>query len=159
MRANEVLNPNAVFLHPEQTIGEASRLMLERGVNRAAILNNNHECMGVVSKDLLLEALLNGLSQETDIQKIMEAKCYNLSYDDEVSLACSKQVHFGVVLKDSIPVGIIEQADILKAYAVREEEEKAGLRATLDAVYTPVIAINNDKIIKIKMGGKGIGYK
>ena len=91
MKAHEVLNPNAVFLHPGQTIGEASRLMLERGVNRAAILNNNHECMGVVSKDLLLEVLLKGLSQETEIQEIMQRHCYNLAFDNEVSLDHNNQ--------------------------------------------------------------------
>ncbi|MDD2373241.1 MAG: CBS domain-containing protein, partial [Syntrophomonadaceae bacterium] len=159
MKAYEALNPNAAFLNQGQTIGEASRLLLEHGVNRAAVLNTSHECIGVISKDLLLDALLNGLSQETEIQEIMQGKCYNLAYDDEVSLDCSKQVQFGVVLKDSIPVGVIEPSDVLKAYAVREEEEKAGLRATLDAVYTPVIAINNDKTIKIinKWAAKALG--
>lgn len=149
MKAYETLNPNAVFLHPGQTIGEASRLMLERGVNRAAILSNNHECMGVVSKDLLLDALLRGLSQETEVQEIMQGNCYNLAFDNDVSLEYSDQMEFGVVLKDGIPVGVIEHSDVLKAHAAWEEEEKAGLRATLDAVYTPVIAIDNDKVIRI----------
>ncbi len=149
IKAHEVLNPNAVFLHPGQTIGEASRLMLERGVNRAAILNNNHECMGVVSKDLLLDALLKGLSQETEIQEIMQGHCYNLAFDNEVSLDHNNREEFRVVLKDGIPVGVIEPSDILKAHAAWEEEEKAGLRASVDAVYTPVIAIDNDKIIRI----------
>jgi PAS domain S-box-containing protein len=149
MKAHEALNPNAVFLHQGQTIGEASRLLLKNSLNRAAVLGNNHECMGTISKDLLLEALLNGLSQETDIQEIMQAQCYNLAFDDEVSLEYSNQMDFGVVFKDGIPAGVIEPSDVLRAYAVREEEEKAGLRATLDAVYTPVIAIDNNKTIKI----------
>ena len=159
MKAYEAMNPNAVFLYSGQTIGEAARLLLERGVNIASVLNESHEGMGVVNKDYLLEALLKGLPQETEIQEVMQGKCHNFNYDDEVSLEYSKEVEFGVVLKDGIPVGIVEQSDILKAYAVREEEEKAGLKATLDAVYTPVIAINNDKTIKIinKWAGKALG--
>jgi PAS domain S-box-containing protein len=149
MKACDAFNPDAVFLHPGQTIGEASRLLLKNSLNRAAVLGNNYECMGVISKDLLLEALLNGLSQETKIREIMLKECYNLDFDDEVSLDYSNQMDFGVVLKDGIPAGIIEPSDILKAYAMREEEDKAGLRATLDAVYTPVIAIDNNKTIKI----------
>ena len=94
MKAYEALNPNAAFLNQGQTIGEASRLLLEHGVNRAAVLNTSHECIGVISKDLLLDALLNGLSQETEIQEIMQGKCYNLAYDDEVSLDCSNLVLF-----------------------------------------------------------------
>lgn len=149
MKAFEVMNPDGVFLYVGQTIRDASHLLNKRGVNAAPVLNMANECTGIVSKDLLLNALLTGMSGDMEIEQIMQGGCNSLAHDDEILFDYNRQVELAVVEKDGIAVGIIDNSDLLRIFALQEEEEKAGLKATIDAVYTPMIAIDNDGRIKI----------
>lgn len=159
MKAFEVMNSDGVFLFVGQTIRDASHLLMQRGVDAAPVLNMVHECIGIVTKDLLLSALLTGMSGNTAVEQIMQGECINLAYDEEILIDCNKQKEFAVVIKDGIAVGIIDSSDILRIFALQEEEEKAGLKATIDAVYTPIIAIDNDGRIKIfnKLMSRALG--
>lgn len=159
MKAFEVMNSDVVFLYVGQTIRDASHLLMQRGVDAAPVLNMAHECIGIVTKDLLLSALLTGMSGNTAVEQIMQGECINLAYDEEILIDCNKQKEFAVVIKDGIAVGIIDSSDILRIFALQEEEEKAGLKATIDAVYTPIIAIDNDGRIKIfnKLMSRALG--
>ena len=161
MKAFDVMNQDAVFLYMGQSIGEASRLLLERRINAALVLDTNYKCGGIISKDLLLEALSRGISKETEIQEIMECKWNSVDLNEEITISSDQQIGYAVVVKDNTPIGIIDHADILKAYAMQKEEEKTGLTATLDAVYTPVMAIDNEGKIKIlnKWMARALGIK
>ena len=149
MKAREVMNPNGVFLYVGQTISEASRLLIDKGIIAAPVLNVHNQCIGIVNKDLLLDALLKGLSGDSDIQQIMQGKFSKLACDDEIIPEYNKLQDITVVEKDGIAAGVIDYPYMLKMIAWQKEEEKAGLKASIDAVYTPVIAIDNESRIKI----------
>ncbi|QGT98660.1 Transcriptional regulator [Candidatus Syntrophocurvum alkaliphilum] len=149
MKAYEAVNPNSVFLYSEQTIEEASRLLLDRGITKAPVLDSSNECIGIITKDLLLHAMLNGTSLETRVPEIMQSDCYFLAHDDKLSINNNRQLESGIVLKNGLPVGVIEPKDIINVYIKRRKDEKENIKATMDAVYNPVIAINNNNIIKI----------
>jgi len=161
VKAFEVINPDGVFLYVGQTVRDASEMLMKRGVNAAPVLNLANECMGIVSKDLLLDALLAGISGDTEIEQIMQDEYTNLHYEEGILIDSIKPLEFAVVKKDGIAVGIIDNSDLLRAFAWQEEEEKAGLKATIDAVYTPIIAIDNDGRVKIfnKWMSRAIGLE
>lgn len=149
MKAFEAMNPDGVFLHLGQTIRDASHLLVQRGINAAPVVNPGNECLGIVSKDLLLNALLKGISGDTRIERIMQTEYVTLNYDEEIFIERVKQIELAVLTKDGALRGVIDQTDLLRVFALRGEEEEAGLKATIDAVYTPIIAIDNDGRIKI----------
>ncbi len=161
MKAFEVMNPDGIFLYIGQTIRDASNMLMERGVNAAPVLNIANDCMGIVNKNLLLNALLAGISGDTEIEQIMQGECINLDYEEEILFDSVKLMESAVVKKDGIAVGIIDNSDLLRAFAWQEEEEKAGLKATIDAVYTPIIAIDNDGRINIfnKLMSRALGLE
>jgi len=143
MKASEVMKSGGVFLFMEQTIAEASNLLIEKGLGAAPVLNKNKQLIGIISKDILLKALLTGLSRETSVEELMHTNYRKLGYNEEVVVNQEDNTNLIVVEKDGTVVGIIELADLFKITAQQIEEEKAGLRASLDAVDTPILAIDN----------------
>ena len=149
MKALEIMNPNGVFLYVGQTIGEASSLLIDKGIIAAPVLNIQNQCIGIVSKDLLLDALIKGLTKDSEVQQVMQSKFSKLASDAEIIPGYSNLTDFTLVEKEGIPLGVIDYPYMLKMIAWQEQAERAEFKATVDTVYTPIIAIDNNGRIKI----------
>ncbi|MHA1229543.1 MAG: CBS domain-containing protein [Candidatus Helarchaeota archaeon] len=53
---------NPVFISKETTIGDAAKIMLEKGVRLLVILNDSGRLLGIVSKDILTKFVKDGLT-------------------------------------------------------------------------------------------------
>lgn len=149
MKAFEALNPNGVILYAGQTVREASRLLIEMGMVAAPVLNNFDQCIGVVSKDLLLESLLKGLPADTDVRHIMRSEFSKLSDHDEVMAADYNLNDIICVEKEGLLTGVIDYPWLLKMVVRQNDFGKAEFKAATDAVFTPILAIDKEGRIRI----------
>jgi PAS domain S-box-containing protein/TyrR family helix-turn-helix protein len=149
MKAFEVINPNGVVLYVGQTISEASRLLIEMDMSAAPVLNSFEQCLGMVSKDMLLEAFLNGLPADTSIQQIMHTELRKLNQNDEVIISDYKSDDVILVEEDNHLLGIIDYTYLFKMSAMQYDFGRAEFKAATDAFFTPIMAIDNYGRIKI----------
>lgn len=143
MKALEVLNPNGIFLYGGQTISEAADLLLARKIPAAPVLNNQGRCIGVVGKDLLLTALLEGRTAETDICQIMQGSFQRMPAEEEFTLENNELSEFILVEKEGLPLGLIDFLYLSETIVPDKSQKMFEFYAFVDAVYTPVMAIDN----------------
>ncbi|NLO28920.1 MAG: PAS domain S-box protein, partial [Actinobacteria bacterium] len=143
MKALEVLNPNGIFLYGGQTISEAADLLLARNISAAPVLNNQGRCIGVVGKDLLLTALLEGRTAETDICQIMQGSFQRMPAEEEFTLENNELSEFILVEKEGLPLGLIDFLYLSETIVPDKSQKMFEFYAFVDAVYTPVMAIDN----------------
>lgn len=149
MKVYEVMNPRFVPLKGRQTVGEVSRLFLDFGLDASPVLNDEQELIGLISKEILLDTLIQELPGKTAMLDIMLTNPVTIAFDDEVPDPRKNEFTCRPVIRNDQMVGMLFYADIIKSLALQMEKEKHEIEAAIDAVYNPVIEIDNDHKIKI----------
>lgn len=49
MKTLEAIDPREIFLSPAQTINEASRILIDNSLKAAPVLDDNKNCLGIIS--------------------------------------------------------------------------------------------------------------
>ncbi|HWQ77051.1 MAG TPA: sigma 54-interacting transcriptional regulator [Syntrophomonas sp.] len=149
MKAIDAINPKGIFLHTGQSVSETAYLLLDKDLMAAPVLSQEGKCIGVVSKDMLLAALLRGLPAESDILLVMSREFRQLAHDEEAVFPSGQPYDFALVEKEGSIIGIVDYPYLMKLEASRGDFTKAEFKATTDAVSTPLIAIDNSGRIRI----------
>lgn len=149
MKAVEAINADNVALHFDQTISDAARILLAGKITAAPVLNDREQCIGIISKDLLMTSLLEGAAGDTRICQIMLEEFPRIQADDVIDLHPENLSGPALVEKDGSVLGVIDFPYLQKTAALFEYQEREKFHATVDAVTTPVLAIGNDCRIKI----------
>ncbi len=149
MKAFEALNPAGIILYQGQTVSEAAGLLLDSKTTAAPVLNHQGHCIGVISREMLLSALLAGPTSKTDIVQIMQDNFHQVSAEDRFSLDLGEQHEFILVVRDGRPLGVIDFSYLLRTLAVERYQGIDEFYAYVDAVYTPVMAIDNEGRVTI----------
>ncbi len=149
VKAFEAVKPNGIVLFAGQTIEEACRLLLAEDLYAAPVINSFDQCLGIVSKDILLNALLQDLPADTKIQQVMHSEFGKLAYMDEVPLVNYNVNDFTLVEKDGQLTGMIDYPYLLMQAALQDDFGRAEFKAATDAVFTPIMAIDNEDRIRI----------
>ena len=148
MKVYEVMNPRLLPLRPRQTIGEVSRLFIDFSLDASPVLNEEQELVGLVTKNRLLQ-VLSQESPGTEIQDIMLTDPITIAFDDDVPDIRKQKFTCRPVMRNGQLVGMLYFSDILVALALEIKKGKEEIEAAIDAVYNPVIEIDNDFRIKI----------
>ncbi|WP_054693200.1 sigma 54-interacting transcriptional regulator [Syntrophomonas palmitatica] len=149
MKAHEVMNPMPLLFRSDQTIGQAARILLDQRVNAALLLDDSGHILGIVNKDLLMVALAEGLSAQTKLGELLYPPLQMMDYNQDIPYSEDNQNTISVVVKDGAIAGLIDRGEINARYAMRERHRTAETFAIIDAVSTPVIAIDKDGIINL----------
>jgi len=155
MKAYEIMNEDPLFFHEDQSIGQAAGKMVKQGVNAAVLIDEQAIMIGIITKDMLLEALGKGAAADTELSTLNWSVLEMVDYSTEVTLPEEARSALAV-MKNGHVVGIIDWADVNSTYARQERERKAELEAAIDAVATPIIVIDKNKRISLlsKQAGK-----
>ncbi|HBK54013.1 sigma 54-interacting transcriptional regulator [Syntrophomonas wolfei] len=148
MKVYEVMNPRLLPLRTRQTIGEVSRLFIDFSLDASPVLNEEQELVGLITKNRLLQVL----SQESpaiEVQDIMLTDPITIAYDDDVPDIRKQKFTCRPVMRNGQLVGMLYFSDILVALTLEIQKGKKEIEAAIDAVYNPVIEIDNDFRIKI----------
>ena len=149
MKAFEALNPAGIILYQGQTVSEAAGLLLDSKTTAAPVLNHQGRCIGVISREMLLSALLAGQTTQTEIVQIMQDHFHQVSAEDRFSLELGEQYEFILVVRDGRSLGVIDFSYLLRTLAVERYQGIDEFYAYVDAVYTPVMAIDNEGRVTI----------
>jgi len=141
-RVHEFMTPNVLCLRPEMTVREAEKLLAERSVSGAPVVDDRGRPLGVVSQsDLVshrstrktvkevgrfytdvedyreIEKIAANCSS-TPIEKIMSQRVYRVARDTGVATAASvmreRRVHRLLVTDRGVVVGVVSALDLLR---------------------------------------------
>lgn len=148
MKVYEVMDPRLLPLRPEQAITVAARLFIDFSLEAAPVLNAGQELVGLLTKDHLLRVL----AQEKTgviVQDIMLTEPVKVEFDDDIFNIKKRDFTCLPVMRGAQLAGMLYYKDLLKTLASQTKMGKEEIEAAIDAVYNPVIEIDNDFRIKI----------
>jgi CBS domain-containing protein len=144
MNARDVMTKAVISVHPDTTVREIARLLLDKGVSAVPVIDNNGALIGMVSEgDLIrpdeaarearserwLEILAEGEqlspeflawlhSQKRAARAIMSAPVITVSEDTEVAeiarLLVTHRIKRVPVVRDGRVIGIVARGDLLR---------------------------------------------
>jgi CBS domain-containing protein len=141
-RVGELMTPDVLCLAPETTVREAARLMGDRSVSGAPVVDTNGGLLGIVTQNDLARfaarrvtvgesgefftdeddyadlASLPSDTLDTPVEKIMNAPVYSVNPDTGVAVAANimreRRVHRLVVTDRGRLVGMITSLDLMR---------------------------------------------
>lgn len=149
MKVADVIRPDCLLVYPTKSLREVSRLLRTNRVEAAPVINEKARLMGVINKDLILEAIDKGMSLDTPVNQVMLTQPRTISFDNELNEIIIDSLHYRPILQEDKVVGMLYPSDLDRFKAARIKEDKEELEAALDAVYNPVIQVDNEGRINI----------
>lgn len=150
IQVSELMNTKVLFIQSRQTASDAARLFREhKNVSVAAVLNDHQKLVGFISKTNLLEFVAEGYSPHIELGSVTHSDYEKIQADDYIPNIFAREFEYIPVFKNGGLVGILYYEDIYHALAEKLYDEKLEIESSIDAVYNPVISIDNDFRIKI----------
>lgn len=144
-KVSELMNPDVVCLRPEMTVAEAQKLLSERGVSGAPVVDGSGQPVGVVSQSDLVRHQSRRVTagesgrfysdveefqdiaeipvdrSKTPVGELMSAKVYSVTRDTGVAQAAStmreRRIHRLIVTERGRLVGVVTSLDLLRVVA------------------------------------------
>lgn len=145
----DVMRQNGLLLYPGHTLREAFALFRQQGVEAAPVINENRQLLGVINKDLILEALETGWDMDTRVSQLMKTPTGTISSEEELKDGIIESLDYRPVLNDGQVMGMLYPSELEHIKAVLMKEEKEEMDAALDAVYNPVIQVDKDGRVRL----------
>ena len=117
MQVSEVMTPGVQFIHPEQTLREAARIMAESDIGALPVGENDRLVGLVTDRDMVIRGLAEDKGPETKVRDVMTEDvkyCYEDEKVDHVAHNMGEiQVRrLPVMDRDKRLVGIVAMADL-----------------------------------------------
>jgi CBS domain-containing protein len=150
IRVSELMNSSLLFLQCGQSIGEAARLFVENeNIAALPVVDDEHQLLGFLSKKQLLVALAGGISSQDGIGSLLNREFKSLSSHDYLPLIIEEKFEYIPVINGGELVGMLYYEEVYHAIAERLYAQQLDMEASIDAVYNPVISIDNEYRIEI----------
>jgi CBS domain-containing protein len=140
-KVSELMNPDVVCLRPEMTVAEAQKLLADRSVSGAPVVDASGQPIGVISQSDLVRRQAHRVTAEqsgrfysdveeyqdikelsvdqsqTSISELMSARVYSVTRDTGVAAAASimreRHIHRLLVTERGRLVGVVTSLDLL----------------------------------------------
>ncbi len=150
VKVSELMNSKVLFLQSRQTIAEAARLFSDNeNISALPVLDGNQKLIGFLSKTELIGAIARGVLPSNEISPIIAREVRSISFDEFLPDLLNDEFEYIPVFKNSELVGMLYYEEVYHAIAERLYEKKLDMEASIDAVYNPVISIDNEYQIGI----------
>ncbi|NLO21808.1 MAG: sigma 54-interacting transcriptional regulator [Syntrophomonadaceae bacterium] len=150
IRVSELMNSSLLFLQYGQSVAEAARLFVENdNISALPVLDDNHQLLGFLSKKQLLVALAGGLSSQDGIGSLINRQFNSISIQEFLPLILEDKFEYMPVVNGDELVGMLYYEEVYHAISERLYAKHLDMEASIDAVYNPVISIDNDYQIEI----------
>ena len=117
-QAHEIMNVNVVTIHPEASVDDAVRTLVERNVSEAPIVDDNGKLVGIISEFPLLEVIYTPSVRELPVSRLMSKDVLtvreNTLLSDVATLFVVNRIRRVPVVRDGRVVGIISHRDLLR---------------------------------------------
>lgn len=136
MKVSKIMTRDVRLLNPDQTVGEAAKMMAEIDAGALPVGQDDRLVGMVTDRDIVIRAVAQGKSADTKISEVMSKEllyCFDTDEVDEVSRNMGKaQVRrLAVVNKDKRLVGIVSLGDLAR------KDDATNIGQTVTRVSTP----------------------
>ncbi|KUG05220.1 transcriptional regulator [hydrocarbon metagenome] len=150
VKVSELMNSKVLFLQSRQTIAEAAHLFSDNeNMSALPVLDGNQKLVGFLSKKALIAAIARGVLPSNEISPIIAREVRSISLDEYLPDLLNDEFEYIPVFRNSELVGMLYYEEVYHAIAERLYEKKLDMEASIDAVYNPVISIDNEYQIGI----------
>lgn len=144
------MTPNPMTISPDTSIAEAMDLMKRENVRRFPVVDKNRKLIGVVTQTDLLHASpsaatsltiweITYLLSQIKVREVMKRDVKTVTEDtpleDAARIMVKNKIGSIVVVRDSMPVGIITESDIFEIFLEMMGARERGIRLTVLAPY------------------------
>jgi CBS domain-containing protein len=117
MQVSDVMTAGVQFIHPEQTISEAARVMAENDIGALPVGENDRLVGMVTDRDIVIRGLADGKGPDTKVREVMSRDvkyCYEDEKVDHVAhnMGDIQVRRLPVMDRDKRLVGIVAMADL-----------------------------------------------
>ncbi|HKA39816.1 MAG TPA: CBS domain-containing protein [Burkholderiales bacterium] len=117
MQVSDVMTPGVQFIHPEQTIREAARIMAEQDIGALPVGENDRLVGMVTDRDIVIRGLADGKGPDTKVRAVMSPDvkyCYEDEKVDHVAhnMGDIQVRRLPVMNRNKRLVGIVAMADL-----------------------------------------------
>lgn len=123
-----------VSIEPEATLAQATRLLAERRIGAALVLNNDHDVVGIISERDIVRALAEEgpAALQAPVSRTMTRKVETCSESETVAsimerMTVGKFRHMPVVEQGRL-VGVVSIGDVVKHRLGQMESESSAMR-------------------------------
>ncbi|MBA8885751.1 CBS domain-containing protein [Dokdonella fugitiva] len=117
---NQVMTPDIVIACPEQTIGDAARMMAKADIGSLPVGDDDRLVGMLTDRDIVIRAVARGMPADTPVREVMTAEiryCYD---DQDVAEVARNMAELGVrrlpvVNRDKRIVGFVALSNIAQA--------------------------------------------
>lgn len=150
VKVSELMNSKLLFLQSRQTIAEAAQIFVENdNISAVPVLDENQKLVGYVGKKQLLEAMARGIVPSNELSPILTKNVRSISCDEFLPDILTDRFEYIPVLRNGELVGMLYYEEVYHGIAERLYDKKLDIEAGIDAVYNPVISIDNNYHIGI----------
>jgi CBS domain-containing protein len=114
VKVDELMVPQVVTTQPHVTVGHVKGMMRNANVRVIPVVATDGEPVGIVSAS----DLLDHLSDETPVSRVMTDKVYTIPQYEEISVAArimrNHRIHHVVVTHEQKVVGILSTFDLIQ---------------------------------------------
>lgn len=131
MTVRQIMNPNVVYLTPDDTAIRAAKLLDRHNIGILPVCSKDGRLRGVVTdRDITLRCVaLGNPAEDTTLREIMTRGIITISPDDDLSTATklmsSEQIRRLPVVENNKVVGMLSLADMAQRGNYRSEVSSA----------------------------------
>jgi len=150
MKVREIMTPNPLTLTPQQTVGEAVSIFMDKKIDGAPVLDENGKLVGLFTKSHIYRVINNGMNLDTKVEELMTRDILTGHPDDEFGEVVNPTVpRLPVVDADGKVVGIITRGDIAKAFFNSYRNISIEYDTIINSAYNMIVSVDENGIIKI----------
>ena len=137
-RAAEVMTTDVITISPDATCEEAMRILLQRNISGAPVVDETGQLVGVISEYRLLEVIYNPLVKSDLVKDLMSKDVLAVDHDDTLfhvaGLFIQHRIRRVPVLQEGRLVGVISRPDLIRhAVADLDGIQTASSAAVVEA--------------------------
>jgi len=128
-QVKDAMNGRVFSIGPEATVEEAIRLLLERNISGAPVIDERGKLCGIITQFQLLEVLYDPHVKEAKVREHMTRDVFTIEEDALLGTAANLLIVHRIrripVVRNGMVVGILSRRDLLRYFAETGEEIEA----------------------------------
>ncbi len=148
MKVKNFMSTEVISLSQDLTLMEVVDLFLKNKIDGAPVIKDG-KMIGLLTKTHLLRAVRQGVSLNSSIRDYMTTKVKTLNPNEDIRDVDILYTGRYPVIEENELIGFITKSDIMVALTNIIEELSGQMETVINSAYNPIIAIDDQGIIRI----------
>ncbi|MCX5780176.1 MAG: sigma 54-interacting transcriptional regulator [Firmicutes bacterium] len=150
MKLREIMTPDPITLRPDQTIGEAAIIFMQKQIDGAPVVDADGKLIGLITKSHVYRVFNSDKDIDRKIATMMTRDLLTGHPDDEFGEVVNASVpRLPIVDEDMRVVGIVTRGDIAKAFFNSYQNISLELDTIINAAHNVIVSIDEKGMIKV----------